>query len=129
MSDARAIRHHIVVAEDYPDISQLVGDLLRDEGYQVEVVANGSEVIEAVLRNHPCLLLLDLSLPDVPGNEVLRQLTQNPDTSDVPVVIVSAYTEHLQTAPMVRAVVNKPFDIGTLLETVAEVCRAPDCWG
>lgn len=125
MKETRIGRRLVVVAEDYPDISQLVGDLLRDEGYDVEVVDRGTDVIDAVLRHRPCLLLLDLSLPDMPGNEVLHQLTQNPNTRDVPVVVVSAYTERLERAPMVRAVVNKPFDIGTLLDTVASVCVEP----
>lgn len=115
----------VVVAEDYPDISQLVGDLLRDEGYNVESVTKGSEVVGAVLHYRPSLLLLDLSLPDLPGNEVLQQLALNPETRDVPVIVVSAFTERLQTAPMVRAVVHKPFDIATLLEAVDAACHAP----
>ena len=66
----------------------------------------------------PGLVLLDLSLPDVPGNEILRQLDLNPETNQVPIIVVSAYTEQLRRVPQVRAVVNKPFDISTLLEAV-----------
>lgn len=122
MSESR-IKPLVVIAEDYPDISQLVRDILREEGYDVVIVTRGSEVIGAVLEHRPGLLLLDLSLPDMPGNEVLEQLTHNPDTREVPVVVVSAYTEHLQKVPMVRAVVNKPFDIATLLDAVAAACQ------
>ena len=110
----------VLIAEDYPDIAQLVGDLLREEGYDVLAVSRGNEVIAAVKLHSPSLILLDLSLPDVPGNEILRQLDGNPETNQVPIVIVSAYTEQLRSVPQVRAVVNKPFDLTTLLEAVAE---------
>jgi len=114
----------VVIAEDYPDISQLVGDILRDEGYQVVAVARGADVVPAVKRHRPSLLLLDLSLPDIPGNDVLRQLALSPETSNIPVIIVSAYTEQLRRVPQVHAVVNKPFDLTTLVEAV-QAARKP----
>lgn len=111
----------VVVAEDYPDISQLVGDILREEGYDVRIVSRGAEVMPAILKYHPSLLLLDLSLPDMPGNDVLQQLELSPETCSIPVIIVSAYTDTLRRVPQVRAVVNKPFDITTLLDAVEQV--------
>lgn len=123
MSAQKPGNNVIVIAEDYADISQLVGDILRDEGFEVQQVSRGAEVLEAVKTYRPSLLLLDLSLPDVPGNEVLQQLSQNPETSQVPVIIVSAYTDQLRRVPQVRGVVNKPFDINTLL-TAVEQARA-----
>jgi len=111
----------VVIAEDYADISQLVGDILRDEGYQVHSVSRGADVYSAVKKFLPIVLLLDLSMPDVPGNEVLQQLTRDPETDHVPVIIVSAYTDQLRRVPQVVGVVNKPFDINTLLDEVARV--------
>lgn len=113
----------VVVAEDYPDISQLVGDIFRDEGYRVVSVSRGGDVLPAVLQFHPAVVLLDLALPDMPGNEVLQQLSSNPETNQVPVIVISAYTERLQQVPQVRAVVNKPFDIDNLLKAVEEAQR------
>jgi CheY-like chemotaxis protein len=110
----------VLIAEDYPDISQLVGDILRDEGYDVVAVPRGADVLPTVERARPDLILLDLSLPDVPGNEVLRLLSSRPETSEIPVIIVSAYTDQLRRVPQVRAVVNKPFDLSTLVEAVQE---------
>lgn len=111
----------VVIVEDYPDISQLVGDLLRAEGYEVQVISRGAEVLGAVKQYRPTLLLLDLSLPDISGHEVLRQLGQHADTSEVPVIIVSAYAETVRNQPQVRGIVAKPFDIGNFLDVVAEV--------
>ncbi len=123
MKDSQSANNVIVVAEDYPDISQLVGDILRDEGYEVVAVPRGSDVFPAVEEHHPVLVLLDLSLPDLTGNEVLRQLADNPTTCEIPVIIVSAYTEQLRSVPQVRAIVNKPFDLATLIEAVNQVRR------
>lgn len=110
----------LVVAEDYPDISQLVADIFRSEGYYVVSVSRGGDVMPAVMKYHPVVVLLDLALPDMPGNEVLQQLTMNPETDKVPVIIISAYAERLHRVPQVRAVVNKPFDIDTLLKAARE---------
>lgn len=120
MSDVPAANNVILIAEDYSDISQLVGDVLRDEGYQVVVVDRGADVLPAAIRARPALILLDLSLPDVPGNDVLQQLWLSPETCGTPVVIVSAYSDQLRRAPQVRAIVNKPFDLATLLDAVRQ---------
>lgn len=124
MSTPTKTRKVVVVAEDYPDISQLVSDILRDEGYEVVAVSRGGEVLPAVRRYHPVVILLDLALPDMPGNEVLQQLAMNPETSKIPVIIISAYAERLQCVPQVRAVITKPFDIDTLLKAVSEAEKA-----
>jgi DNA-binding response OmpR family regulator len=110
----------VLIAEDYPDISQLVGDVLRDEGYSVVVVDRGSDVMPTTLKICPGLILLDLSLPDLPGNEVLQQLSQNPQTRETPVVIVSAYSDQLRRVPQVKSIVTKPFDLTTLLDAVRD---------
>ena len=118
MSNTNATRALVVVAEDYGDISQLVRDILRDEGYHVVVVSRGAEVLPTVRKHHPQLILLDLSLPDVSGNEILRQLNANADTKHIPVIVVSAYAEQLRPVPQVRGIVHKPFDLSTLLNAV-----------
>jgi DNA-binding response OmpR family regulator len=124
VSDSTPATNLVLIAEDYPDISQLVGDILKDEGFEVVAVPRGADVLPMVRRWNPELILLDLSLPDVPGNEVLRQLSSNPDTSQIPVIIVSAYTDQLRRVPQVRAVVNKPFDLTTLVDAVQEARRS-----
>lgn len=111
----------VVIVEDYPDISELVGGLLEGEGYQVQQVSRGADALGAVQLHHPALVLLDLSLPDIPGSEVLRQLGQHPEASQIPVIIVSAYADQVRPGLQVRAVVAKPFDLRTLLDAVAEV--------
>jgi len=83
-------------------------------------------------EHHPDLVLLDLHLPDMPGQEVLRRLRANPSTADVPVVILSADARPSQIERMLdqgaRAFLTKPLDVKellTLLDTmVAERARS-----
>jgi CheY-like chemotaxis protein len=111
----------VVVVEDYPDIGDLVHGLLEAEGYQVWRVSRGADALGAVQHHRPAVVLLDLSLPDIPGSEVLRLLGEHPEASQIPVIIVSAYADQAIPWPQVRAVVAKPFDLGTLLDAVAQV--------
>jgi len=124
VSSAAASKKVVLIAEDYPDISQLVSDLLRDEGYDVIAVSRGGEVVPAVKQYHPAVVLLDLALPDIPGNAVLERLSMDPETDKVPVIIISAYSERLRRVPQVFAVVNKPFEIDVLLNAVNQATAA-----
>ena len=124
MSPAVGSNKVVLIAEDYPDISQLVSDLLRDEGYHIVAVSRGGEVVPAVKQYHPSVVLLDLALPDIPGNEVLERLSNSQETNKIPVIIISAYSERLRRVPQVVAVVNKPFEIDTLLNEVAQASES-----
>ena len=88
--------------------------------------------LDLAAEHHPDLVLLDLHLPDMPGQEVLRRLRANPSTADVPVVILSADARPSQIERMLdqgaRAFLTKPLDVKellTLLDTmVAERTRS-----
>jgi len=65
---------------------------LRDEGYEVEVAVSGEEAVRCLLKSKPDLVILDMSLPDMSGLEVLgRMLHSHPD---LPVIINSAYDSY-----------------------------------
>ena len=82
--------------------------------------------LDLAAEHHPDLVLLDLHLPDMPGEEVLRRLRANPRTADVPVVILSADARPGQMTQLleqsVRAFLTKPLDVKelfALLDTIA----------
>jgi CheY-like chemotaxis protein len=82
----------------------------------------GSLALELAHQNPPDLVLLDLHLPDIGGDEVLRRLLADPLTADVPVVVFSADATRRQTEELLaagaRAYVTKPIGVGQLLATV-----------
>jgi len=80
----------ILVVEDERDIRDLIGFTLRFAGFEVVLVDNGVEAIEKVLVEQPDLVILDVRMPKMTGYEVCRQLKENPVTSTIPVVFLSA---------------------------------------
>ena len=80
--------------------------------------------LELAREHHPDLVLLDLQLPDLPGEEVLRRLKSEPRTADVPVIVISADATEDQPERL-RAdgaldYLTKPFDVARLLAIVDE---------
>lgn len=83
----------ILIIEDEEDIIDLVSYSLTREGYVVEGLPDGNQLIENVLRIKPDLILLDLMLPGHNGYDLCKQLKQNPATAAIPVLILSAKSE------------------------------------
>ena len=77
----------ILVVDDERKIRDLVRSYLEREGYSVLVADSGHRALEAVERAHPDLVVLDLMLPDVSGEEVARSVR---DHSDVPIIMLTA---------------------------------------
>jgi two-component system alkaline phosphatase synthesis response regulator PhoP len=80
----------ILVAEDEKDIRELIGFTLRFAGFDVELAANGTEAIERAPQMQPDLIILDVRMPRMTGYEACRKLKENPATSDIPIVFLSA---------------------------------------
>ncbi len=83
----------VLVVEDEPDIAALVAYQLTREGYRVETAATGRQALEAVGRDLPDLIVLDRMLPDVSGDDVLRNLRGEAGTANVPVLMLTALRE------------------------------------
>lgn len=80
----------ILIAEDEPDIRELVAFMLRFAGYEVLAASNGEEAVQAATREIPDLILMDVRMPRMTGYDACRLMKANPDLRDVPVVFLSA---------------------------------------
>ncbi len=80
----------ILIAEDEPDIRELVAFMLRFAGYEVMAASNGEEAVQAATREVPDLVLLDVRMPRMTGYDACRIMKANPDLHDVPIVFLSA---------------------------------------
>ncbi len=85
--------HRILVVDDEPDITALVAYHLARAGYRVSTAANGQDALKAARDERPDVVVLDLMLPGVSGYEVLRELRQRRDTSDIGVILLTARRE------------------------------------
>ena len=108
---------HILLIEDEPNLLLLLARFLRDAGYEVSQAANGADGLRQAMDS-PCdLVILDLMLPDLSGEEILETLVRS--RPNIPVLVLSSVTE---TARRVRVLdsgaidfVAKPFAIAELL--------------
>jgi CheY-like chemotaxis protein len=114
-------RPRILIVEDNSMHSLLVGELLRDAYYEVEVAANGQEALERLATSPaPNLILLDLFMPHMDGWAFMRHREQSPTLASIPVVVITgAGNDALSRAPAAAAYLTKPFEIDHLLQTIA----------
>ena len=117
----------ILVADDEPDVVQLVSDKLRSAGFQVLVTADGPATLQAARKNAPALLVLDLMLPGMPGLEVCRALKKDPSTASIPVIMLTAKAEEIDRIVGFELgaddYITKPFSPRELVLRVHSVLR------
>jgi len=112
---------HILVVDDDPLLRGSIAMLLEDEGYTVELAADGRKALEAIAGHCPDVILLDVMMPNMSGTEVLKELQEHEETAKIPVLVMTAISGvaggHIVNGP--NAVVEKPFDIQELLNKIA----------
>src|SRR3954451_18713814 len=118
----------ILVVDDDPDIVAMLETRLAKRGYVVSTAYDGNKAIELAKRELPDLVLLDVMMPGKSGWEVARALKQDPVTTNVKIVMVSAIGEKTNeiTAPIygADAHVDKPFEFETLERVIASLLSA-----
>lgn len=112
----------ILIADDEPDVVQLVAMLLKPEGYELVTAETGEDAIEQVQEQRPDLVLLDILMPGGHGFSVLKSIRENPELRATKVMILSSksYAEDRRRAldAGADAYMTKPFDADALLNTV-----------
>ena len=117
----------ILVVDDEPDLLELVRLSLVRAGFQVHTATTGREALDAIEAEPPDLLVLDLMLPDVSGNEICRQVRSHPGLSDLPILMLTAKSEEVDRVVGFELgaddYVAKPFSPRELALRVAAVLR------
>jgi DNA-binding response OmpR family regulator len=114
----------ILIVEDEPNISEVVGLYLRRAGFQVQTVADGSSALSCLEKKLPDLVVLDVMLPEVDGLSILRWIR---DKGDTPVILVTARREEVDRIAGLEMgaddYVVKPFSPQELVSRVRAVLR------
>lgn len=124
LSDLMApqLKSRILVVDDISKNLQVVGTILRNEGYHVMPATSGLQALERVSAQPPDLILLDLMMPEMDGLEVCSRLKADPLTRQIPVIFLTASNEmeHLMKGFEAGAVdyITKPFNAPELLARV-----------
>lgn len=112
----------VLVVEDDPAIRGLVAELLDDAGYAVLQTRLGQDGLRLAAEHAPIVLLMNQSLPDMSGLDVLGQLRHQPATRQIPVVLISGRAHQLADgASGADRVLPMPFDIDELLAHVEQL--------
>jgi CheY-like chemotaxis protein len=121
----RGLKPFALIVEDDEDNRQALAEVLRTMGLRVLAVASGRAGTAAARELVPDLILLDFRLPDITGLDVCRELRQSAETSDIPIVVVTASPEAIQTrdAAGPDVVLAKPCGFDTIMATARLLLR------
>lgn len=115
----------ILVADDESHILHVVSLKLKNAGYRVLTARDGQEALEMAQQEKPDLLITDYHMPQLSGIELCRRLKQDPATSHIPAIMLTARGYELEPADTEQSgilrMLSKPFSPRHLLSTVEEV--------
>lgn len=111
----------IMICDDSQEILDLLAIILTEEGYLVETEVNSLKLIERITDNIPDLLILDLWMPIIDGDEILQLIRTDPKLNIIKVIFISASLDGKLAYKSSNAddYINKPFDIDDLLSKVS----------
>jgi CheY-like chemotaxis protein len=110
----------ILVVEDHLDLREMLALLLESEGYAVDTASNGQEALECLQQFCPSLILLDLMMPVMAGDEFRRRQLADERYAHVPVICMTAAHDGRERAARLHAdeFFQKPVDFEELLSAV-----------
>lgn len=117
--------HHIVVIEDDTDLRETMKDLLEIKGFSVATASNGREGLELIERNgKPCLILLDLMMPEMNGWEFLEALQRDQPAllAQTPVAVISAAADVSDVSQYGCSQFKKPVSVDRLYQLAQAHC-------
>ena len=109
--------------DDNQDILDVVQETLAYEEFEVKSTSRSDSVISLIAEFNPDLVILDYRVSGMNGGELCRQIKSHPEFGGIPVIIFSAYIEHIDElfAYGCDSIIDKPFDLSELVEKVNEL--------
>jgi CheY-like chemotaxis protein/MinD-like ATPase involved in chromosome partitioning or flagellar assembly len=127
----------ILIVDDEPNLLRMMEYALESQGYQISTALDGHAAFQSIYANPPDLIILDVMLPDMSGEDLCRQLRKNKITSAVPIIMLSAKSQPRDKILGLRAgaddYLTKPIQTGELIARVqamlalADRLRAVNC--
>jgi two-component system alkaline phosphatase synthesis response regulator PhoP len=114
----------VLIAEDEKDIRELVGFTLKLAGLETVYASNGFEAVNRAKEDLPDLILMDLHMPGMEGDEAARQISLDPVTKNIPIIFLTARDQDIEISGQIGKGVNfiaKPFAIDTLTSKVKDI--------
>ncbi len=117
--------HRILIVDDEPDLRSLVKGYLERQGFLVQEAATGIAALKVVREHPPDLILLDVMMPEMDGNELARRLRADPVTAPIPIVMLTIRGHTFDRAGGLAAgaedYITKPFDPADLARRITAI--------
>ena len=115
----------ILIADDCPEVVELVRVILEGENYKIIDASNGKETLEKTKLEKPDLVLLDIVMPKMDGFEVCSKLKKDPQTKEIPIIMLTGKGQEADKEKS-REVgasdyITKPFSLSSLLIKIKEI--------
>ncbi len=116
----------ILCIEDDESMAHLVEMIVSRMGHEVKSAQSGKDGLSLVESFQPDMILLDLMMPDIDGWDIYQHLKEQPTTCDIPVIVVSARSQHADKEVAMRLAhveeyITKPFTPQLLADTIMRV--------
>lgn len=111
-------KKEIIVVEDNNDIRELIGFILTEDSYELKMCATAGALNIEMSKGLPNVIVLDIMLPDGNGIDLCRLIKNDPVTSHVPVVLMSAHENEWQRDSKADSFIAKPFNISDFKSVV-----------
>jgi two-component system cell cycle response regulator DivK len=112
----------VLIVEDNEEWCELLTMVLQRSGYEVVVALTGKQGVEQAIAAHPDLILMDLGLPGISGDEATVKIKSDPKTKDIPIVVQTAFGMGPEAKRAIAAgaaeIMDKPISITALQRTV-----------
>ena len=119
---------HILVVDDSPTETHIISTALEKQGHRISVAVDGKDGVEKATQLIPDLILMDVVMPELNGFQATRQLTKQPATANIPVIMVT--TKEQKTDKMwadrqgAKGYITKPFVEDDLIQEVNRLLLA-----
>ena len=119
------VASRILVVEDHLDLREMLAVMLEGEGFAVATASNGAEALERLRDECPSVILLDLMMPVMSGDEFRRRQLADERYAHVPVICMTAAHDGKERAAVMHAdkYLQKPVDFQELLAAVRSHCH------
>ena len=115
----------VLIVDDEFGLADILADLLRELGYDVEIAINGKLGLTSLHMRPASIVLVDLMMPVMDGPEMIRAMRADPALANIPIILMTALPEGIPKDDSVRsdAVLVKPFGFAELLAVMKRLLR------
>jgi CheY-like chemotaxis protein len=112
----------ILILDDDLAILEVIRIILEEKGYEVFTLSDSNLAYQTITNRKPDLILLDIWMPGIDGQEIAKTLKQDQNTKNIPIIMISANNEleRMSAASKVEGYLAKPFEIEELLSAVGK---------